>query len=179
MYLNGFVMKQVRTHLDLSQSEMAERMRVSLVSYQRWESDKVVPRPYYRRLFRTEFEGTLIEMKIYTSDGTRQATISSTSVDMPRDSEERNELQEFMGSDLTTRLLSFAFSQYENNQILRAGIVKILKEFDAMNTNANDQVSRREALKRIAVESTRPTPFVLCVPRRVTLRVQTGAEIHS
>jgi hypothetical protein len=89
-------------------------------------------------------------MKLQESNDAQQTTLLSVSVDV-LNGDEQDELQEFVEGDLTTRLLSFAFSQHENSQTVHAGIVKILKEFDAMNTNANDQLSRRNALKRIAI----------------------------
>lgn len=52
----------IRNHLALSQEEAAERLKVSVATYQRWEWGQAQPQPINRRKIRTEFGPALREL---------------------------------------------------------------------------------------------------------------------
>jgi transcriptional regulator with XRE-family HTH domain len=55
MDMDSELLRAARHHFDLSQLEAAELLKVSIVTYQRWEQGKAKPQPYHRRQIRSVF----------------------------------------------------------------------------------------------------------------------------
>jgi tetratricopeptide (TPR) repeat protein len=53
-----------------------------------------------------------------------------------------------VGTDLTMRLLALAFTSHRNYQDIQNTMTRVIEEYDAMNTDNNDTVTRRDALRR-------------------------------
>lgn len=148
-----------RERKHLSQAEAAERANVGLVTYQRWELGKRRPQPQHMRhlceIFDTllEFEEAANIQKQRRNLFPLTSTTGTSLVEAPNDgyTDEINELQIILATNMTSRLWSLALMDHPTCHEKRAVIRQTIKEFDSMNTeNKNYHITRREALCSLA-----------------------------
>lgn len=154
-----------RERMHLSQAEAAERLKVGLVTYQRWEAGKRKPQPQHMRRLCERFGALLEDDEGGLSVDERFASvcISASSPTVPESvapsvtipalplTEDTDDLRTFLAANMTSRLWSLAFMDHPTCNEKRVLIRQAIKEFDSMHTNdKNYQITRREALRLLA-----------------------------
>ena len=146
MALDGKDFKRAREHMNLKQEQVADRLKVGLSTYQRWEQNKQRPRPDQRQALLEFFKDAFRELGIQVYSPT--ATTAPPPFSTPSGS--TNRIVTFADNDLGTRLLFLVTPTYTGYDDVQCRMESILKELDAMNeVHKNDQISRRDAFLRV------------------------------
>jgi transcriptional regulator with XRE-family HTH domain len=144
MSLDGKDFKLARAHMGLTQQEVADRLRIGLSTYQKWEGCKRKPRPQLRRKVLAFFKDAFYDLGILKDEksgvtahepsSTPPATTSSTT---------KNRVITFANQNFTSHLFFLVTPPYRGYEDIHHRMKTILKELNAMNSTY--QISRREA----------------------------------
>lgn len=167
--LDGETLREAREYLALSQTEAAELLEVTLVTYQRWERGETRPHPYNLRMIRLKFKPALLwlglieyepEEKPDVTPRQEGATTCTSvvppllSLTVPSEEGSMTHVDERAGimmEPMTLHLLSFAYMVCPTNNDRPDLVRRAIKEFDIMNSNnKNYQITRREAISTLA-----------------------------
>ena len=139
-------LKAVREAKSLSQAEVAKMVGVPTNTYQRWEAEGMMPQPEYRRKLCKVHNASLAELGLLPG---KNDMPSGTIIELKEASEYREEQNEYLQSDLASRLFGIVDAGTRTDQ--RKTFVQILEQFDAMNTENQDyEVTRRQAIVSLA-----------------------------
>ena len=131
---------RLKKHWTLEQA--AERVGVEPNTLYRWEKGVAMPRAYNVQKICEVYEATALELDVEDS-----GAVVDTSVSL-LDTEEHT--RGFIETDLTMRLLTLAFVPHSSFQQLQDTMTFIIEEYDAMHTDNDANISRRDALRRLA-----------------------------
>src|SRR5215472_13397192 len=97
------LLKAERERRGWSQAEVASMINAGEASYHRWESQGVLPTPYYRRKLSALFGRTIEELGLLPGNN---GIPSGTMIELKDAAEYRQEQNEYLQSNLGLRLLS-------------------------------------------------------------------------
>src|SRR5579859_778576 len=138
-------LKAVREAKSLSQAEVAKMVGVPTNTYQRWEAEGMMPQPEYRRKLCKVHNASLEELGLIPGKN----DTPFVKIELKDVSEYREEQNEYLQSDLRSRLLSIVDAGTCDDQ--RKEFEQIMEQFDAMNTENQDyQMTRRQAVISLA-----------------------------
>ena len=159
----NILLKAERERHGWSQAEVATRINAGESSYFRWETLGVIPTPYYRRELSALFGKTIEGLGLLPGNN---GTPSDTIIELKDAAEYRKEQNEYLQSDLGSRLLSIVDAGTYDDQ--RKEFEQIMEQFDATNTeDQNHEITRRQAVISLAT-----FPFVPPINLEKRERVQ-------
>jgi transcriptional regulator with XRE-family HTH domain len=136
---------QARTRKHWTQKEAAGHLGVSVRAYSEWERGEAMPRASSMQLLCDTFRLTSEELDF---DVKSDSSVAYS----------HKNISAFITCDLSSCLLTLAFTAPQAYGEVQAKVSSILEEFDAMNI---DPMTRREALKRLAALSVMSFPASL------------------
>jgi transcriptional regulator with XRE-family HTH domain/tetratricopeptide (TPR) repeat protein len=122
--------------------EAARRIEINYNTLYRWEKGLSTPRGYNVQRLCEVYEATTWELGLEDDGST--TTIAENRQSVPE------ETHPFLQADLTMRLLVFAFIPHRSYQDKQDKMTRLIEEYDAMNTDHDAVVTRRDALRRLA-----------------------------
>jgi Predicted transcriptional regulators len=122
-----------------SQTEAADRIGINKATLSRWEQGRSTPSLYNIRLLCDAYQTSSEELGLDASHVIETSTLPADNM---------SEIQSFIRSDLTMRLMSLAFGGYRDYQALQDKMTTILEEHSTMD-KAKALITRREALSRL------------------------------
>jgi transcriptional regulator with XRE-family HTH domain len=123
--------------------EAARRIEVNYNTLYRWEKGVSIPRGYNLQRLCEVYEATTWELGLEEDEPVTAIAENGQSVLV-------EEIHPFLQVDLTMRLLAFTFIPHRSYQDLQGKMTRLIEEYDAMNTDHDALVTRRDALRRLA-----------------------------
>jgi transcriptional regulator with XRE-family HTH domain len=134
---------RAKKHWTLEQA--AEQIGVDINTLYRWEKGRAKPRAYNIQKMCEVYEARASDLDLEDNE-----TVTDVNTSQSNAEEEKENTQGFVGTDLTMRLLGLAFQAHPSFQHLQDKMTLIIEEYDAMQIDDDANISRRDALRRLA-----------------------------
>jgi transcriptional regulator with XRE-family HTH domain len=148
----NLLLKQARLNVGLTQDDIANKICIGVKTYSGWECGDHKPYPRHRRALAPIFRMSIGQVNALFGDGgspSGNGDAPADTIELKDASEYREEQNEYLQSNLSSRLLSIVDAENYDDQ--RKEFAQIMEQFDAMNTeNQEYEITRRQAVISLA-----------------------------
>jgi transcriptional regulator with XRE-family HTH domain len=144
-------LKRARENVGLTQDDVAKALGIGVKTYSGWECGDHIPYLRNRRELALIFNMSIEQVNALFGDDfpSSNGDTPDATIDLKDISEYREEQNEYLQSNLGSRLLSIVDARTSDDQ--RKEFEQIMERFDAINTENQDyQITRRQAVISLA-----------------------------